>query len=40
VPREVRDGLLLLADDEGRVLWIPALDARAGNPSAEARLNP
>jgi tRNA(Ile)-lysidine synthase len=38
VPREVRDGLRVLADDEGRVLWIPELEAWGEKPSARARL--
>jgi tRNA(Ile)-lysidine synthase len=38
VPRETRDRLWLLADDEGRVLWIPDLGARSGKPSVSARL--
>ena len=38
VPREIRDGLRILADDEGRVLWIPELDARSEKPSVDARL--
>lgn len=38
VPREVRDGLRLLADDAGWVLWIPELGARSEKPSADARL--
>jgi tRNA(Ile)-lysidine synthase len=40
VPRERRDGLRVLADDRGWVLWIPALDARSGKPSVAARLRP
>jgi tRNA(Ile)-lysidine synthase len=38
VPRETRDGLRVLADDEGRVLWIPELAAWGEKPSARARL--
>ncbi|HET8724227.1 MAG TPA: tRNA lysidine(34) synthetase TilS [Anaeromyxobacteraceae bacterium] len=38
VPREDRDGLRVLADAEGWVLWIPALGVRAGKPSVRARL--
>jgi len=38
VPQEVRDGLRLLADDAGWVLWIPELGARSGKPSVDARL--
>ncbi len=38
VPREIRDGLRILADDEGRVLWIPELGARSEKPSVDARL--
>jgi tRNA(Ile)-lysidine synthase len=37
-PREARDRLWLLADDSGRVLWIPELGARSENPSVSARL--
>jgi tRNA(Ile)-lysidine synthase len=40
VPRESRDLLWLLADDEGRVLWIPALGVRSEKPSVSARLRP
>jgi tRNA(Ile)-lysidine synthase len=40
VPRERRDRLRLLADDQGWVLWIPELGARSGNPSVDARLAP
>jgi tRNA(Ile)-lysidine synthase len=38
VPREERDGLRVLADARGRVLWIPALGVRAEKPSIRARL--
>jgi tRNA(Ile)-lysidine synthase len=38
VPREVRDALRVLVDDEGRVLWIPELGVRSEKPSADARL--
>jgi len=38
VPREVRDGLRVLADDAGWILWIPELGVRSENPSADARL--
>ncbi len=38
VPREVRDGLRVLADDEGWVLWAPELGVRSGKPSVDARL--
>ena len=37
VPREVRDALRVLADDEGWILWIPELRARSEKPSADAR---
>jgi tRNA(Ile)-lysidine synthase len=40
VPREVRDGLRLLADDDGMVLWIPELGVRSEKPSVSARLRP
>jgi tRNA(Ile)-lysidine synthase len=29
IPREQRDGLVLLADSAGQVLWIPELGARS-----------
>jgi tRNA(Ile)-lysidine synthetase-like protein len=38
VPREERDRLWVLADDEGRVIWIPALGVRSEKPSVSARL--
>lgn len=38
VPLEVRDGLLVLADRSGRVLWLPELDARAEAPGLSLRL--
>ena len=38
VPREARDRLWVLADGEGRVLWIPELGARSEKPSVSARL--
>ena len=38
VPREVRDRLWLLADDESRVIWIPELGVRSEKPSVSARL--
>jgi len=38
VPREVRDVLRVLADDEGWVLWAPELGVRSGKPSVDARL--
>ena len=38
VPREARSRLWVLADDEGRVLWIPELGARSEKPSVSARL--
>lgn len=38
VPREVRDRLLVLVDDDGWVVWIPELGARSGKPSVDARL--
>lgn len=38
VPREVRDGLRVLADDAGWILWIPQLGVRSEKPSADARL--
>jgi tRNA(Ile)-lysidine synthase len=38
VPREARDGLLVLADRSGRVLWLPDLDARAEVPGLGLRL--
>jgi tRNA(Ile)-lysidine synthase len=37
VPREVRDGLRVLADDAGWILWVPELGVRSENPSADAR---
>ncbi len=40
VPRERREGLRVLADDRGWVLWIPELDVRSGKPSVDARLDP
>ncbi len=38
VPREARDGLLVLADRSGRVLWLPDLGARAEVPGLALRL--
>jgi tRNA(Ile)-lysidine synthase len=38
VPREARDGLLVLADRSGRVLWLPELGARAEVPGLALRL--
>ena len=38
VPREVRDALRVLADDDGWVLWVPDLDLRSEKPSVDARL--
>ena len=38
VPREARSRLWVLADDEGRVLWIPELGARSEKPCVSARL--
>ena len=38
VPVEARDGLRLLVDDDGRVLWIPELGAWSEKPSVSARL--
>jgi tRNA(Ile)-lysidine synthase len=38
VPREARDHLWVLADDDGRVIWIPELGARSEKPSAHATL--
>ena len=38
VPREDRDGLLVLADRSGRVLWLPELGAGAEVPGLELRL--
>jgi len=40
VPREVRDGLRVLADDRGWVLWMPDLEARSESPGVEIRLIP
>jgi tRNA(Ile)-lysidine synthase len=40
VPREARDRLWVLADEEGRVLWIPELGARSERPRLIARLRP
>ena len=36
VPREVRDGLRVLADDAGWILWVPELGVRSEKPSADA----
>jgi tRNA(Ile)-lysidine synthetase-like protein len=38
VPLEARARLRVLVDDEGRVLWIPDLDARAEKPRVTAHL--
>ena len=38
VPQEARDRLWVLADDHGKVLWIPELGARSEKPSVSARL--
>jgi len=38
VPREARDGLVVLADRSGRVLWLPELGARAEAPGLGLRL--
>ena len=38
VPREARDHLWVLADDAGRVIWIPELGVRSEKPSARASL--
>jgi tRNA(Ile)-lysidine synthase len=38
VPREVRDALRVLADDDGWVLWAPELGVRSSKPSADASL--
>jgi tRNA(Ile)-lysidine synthase len=38
VPREARDRLWVLADDDGRVIWIPELGARSEKPSVSASL--
>jgi tRNA(Ile)-lysidine synthase len=38
VPREEREGLLVLADRHGRVLWLPELSARAAAPGLGLRV--
>jgi tRNA(Ile)-lysidine synthetase-like protein len=38
VPREARNQLWVLADDDGRVIWIPELGVRSENPSVSASL--
>ena len=38
VPREARDHLWVLADDDGRVIWIPELGVRSEKPSVSASL--
>ena len=40
VPREERDGLLVLADEAGRVLWLPELGVRARSPGLGFRILP
>jgi tRNA(Ile)-lysidine synthase len=39
IPLEKRDRLQVLVDDDGRVLWIPDLDARSENPRVTAQLS-
>jgi tRNA(Ile)-lysidine synthase len=40
VPVEERDGLVVLADGAGRVLWLPELGVRARSPGLRLRVLP